>query len=109
MDRDKLREKIYRILWNYVGSKLTNAMVDASTAEIEALIPDIERVSIQITEDLLAHQKEKIEEAKKQERERILNQMEPERCDPDVMPYFEDYYWLPESVWQALKETEGGS
>jgi len=23
-----------------------------------------------------------------------------ERCDPDVMPYFTDYYWLPKDVWQ---------
>ena len=29
-----------------------------------------------------------------------------ERCDPDVMPYFEDYYWLPKSVWDALKDRE---
>ena len=36
--------------------------------------------------------------------EEILSQMALERCDPDVMAYFEDYYWLPKSVWQALKE-----
>ena len=44
------------------------------------------------------------ERGRKDERERILNQMELERCDPDVMTYFEDFYWLPKSVWQALKE-----
>ncbi len=33
----------------------------------------------------------------------ILNQMALERCDPDVMAYFEDYYWLSKSVWQAPK------
>jgi len=38
------------------------------------------------------------------ERERILNQMALERCDHDVMASFEDYYWFPKSVWQALKE-----
>ena len=40
--------------------------------------------------------------------EEILNQMALERCDPDVMAYFEDYYWLPKSVWQALKERYQG-
>jgi len=40
--------------------------------------------------------------------EEILNQMVLERCDPDVMPYFEDYYWLPKSIWQALKSRIGG-
>ena len=39
--------------------------------------------------------------------ERMLNQMALERCDPDVMPYFEDYYWLPKSVMQSLKKQEG--
>ena len=33
----------------------------------------------------------------------ILNSMAPERCDPDVMPYFTDYYWMPEDIWQALQ------
>jgi len=42
----------------------------------------------------------------KGERERILNQMALERCDPDVMLYFEDYYYLPKSIWQALKDKE---
>lgn len=44
------------------------------------------------------------EAIRKEERERILSQMALERCDPDVMPYFEDYYYLPKSVWKALKE-----
>ena len=38
-----------------------------------------------------------------QGRRDVLDKMELERCDPDVMPYFEDYYWLQESEWQSLK------
>ena len=35
----------------------------------------------------------------------VVSQMALERCDPDVMPYFEDYYYIPKSVLQAkLKE-----
>ncbi|KKL60806.1 hypothetical protein LCGC14_2201590 [marine sediment metagenome] len=33
----------------------------------------------------------------------IANLMAEERCDPDVMPYFEDYCWLPRDVWRALR------
>ena len=37
----------------------------------------------------------------------ILSQMELERCDPDVMAYFEDYYWIPKSVYQEFKQKWG--
>jgi len=33
----------------------------------------------------------------------ILNQMVLEQCDPDVMPYFTDYYWMFKETWQALQ------
>ena len=52
--------------------------------QISALFPDIEQA----------------------ERERILNQMELEQCDPTVMAYHNDYYWLDKDVWQALKEQK---
>ena len=45
---------------------------------------------------------ELVEKAYEQGKRDVLNQMEPERCDHDTMSYFEDYYWLPESVWQSL-------
>ncbi len=53
-----------------------------------------------------------IKDAECQQRvERIFNKIESkmaiERCDPDVMPYFTDYYWMPIDIWQALKKREG--
>ena len=27
-----------------------------------------------------------------------------ERCDPDVMQYFNDYYWIDKGDWEALKK-----
>jgi len=65
----ELRKKIKEILY---GAGCPHSLLDLECDKIMALIPDIERVSIQITEDLLANQKEKIEEAKKEERERII-------------------------------------
>lgn len=37
----------------------------------------------------------------------VVSQLGIELCDPDVMPYFEDYYYIPKSILQAkLKEWE---
>ena len=37
--------------------------------------------------------------------EYIEKNMELERCDPDVMAYFTDFYWIPKDVWQdKIKE-----
>lgn len=44
-----------------------------------------------------------IEEAKREVAREILDQMSLERCDPAVMPYFEDYYWLSKSIWLSLE------
>ena len=30
-----------------------------------------------------------------------------ERCDPDVMAYFNDYRWIDEAKWQQLKKEVG--
>ena len=38
----------------------------------------------------------------------LISKMALERCDPDVMPYFEDYYWIPKSIMEAIrKQMEG--
>ena len=42
--------------------------------------------------------------AVKQVVEWLESNMALERCDPDVMPYFTDYYWIPKDEWQALKK-----
>ena len=36
------------------------------------------------------------------------NLMALERCDPDVMSYFKDYYWIPKHIWQELKKQAKG-
>lgn len=48
-----------------------------------------------------------IEQAKAEVVREILDQMVVERCDPDVMAYFDDYYWIPKHIWQALKSKYG--
>ena len=47
-----------------------------------------------------AEYQKKIEEIFKE----IESQMAIERCDPEVMPYFTDYFWMPVDVWQSLKD-----
>jgi hypothetical protein len=47
-----------------------------------------------------------VAEAVKKERERIFSKMQLEQCDPDVMAYFNDYYWIDEADWQALQSGE---
>jgi hypothetical protein len=39
--------------------------------------------------------------------EGIEGKMVLERCDPDVMPYFPDYYRISVDEWQALKSSLG--
>ena len=31
-----------------------------------------------------------------------------ERCDPDVMQYFQDFYWIDRVAWQELKKLAEG-
>jgi len=37
----------------------------------------------------------------------LTSNMALEQCDPDVMPYFEDYYWIPKHIWQAKLKKWG--
>ena len=37
----------------------------------------------------------------------LISKMALERCDPDVMPYFEDYYYIPKSVLKDLLREWG--
>lgn len=37
--------------------------------------------------------------------EEIVSKMALERCDPDVMAYFTDYYWIPRDVLEDLKQS----
>ena len=48
--------------------------------------------------------KQKVAEEIKRELE---NNLAIERCDPDVMPYFTDYYWMPKDVWQDFWKRIG--
>ena len=103
LDRPKLTKKIARILYKLQPDPYAvrrGITLEGALAQILALL-----------EPLIEEHKEKcrmsieweVEEAKKQERERILNQMALERGDYDVGLCFEDYYWLPKDVWRALK------
>ena len=90
-EREKIAEKLYsfntpaynRRAWGLVPEAERKIYYNEA-GQIAALFPDIEQA----------------------ERERILNQMELEQCDPTVMAYHNDYYWLDKDVWQALKEEK---
>lgn len=37
----------------------------------------------------------------------IDSKMQLERCDPDTMAYFSDYYWIDKIEWQEFWKREG--
>lgn len=83
---------------------LTN-ILSLIEGEIEQGREKLDAVKVELAElnKKLDDREDDLIQAKKEERDRILDQMELERCDPTVMAWFEDYYWLPVDVWQSLK------
>ena len=49
------------------------------------------------------HEQERVESIFKE----ISARMRLEQCDPQVMAYFNDYYWIDKDDWLALKRQEG--
>ena len=85
--------------WDTYTGQMQEGFVTEMAKRLLALIPNKDVVTSEMLTAI-------VKGAKCEERERILNQMALERCDPDVMAYFEDYYYLPKSIWQALKEEK---
>ena len=95
---DEVRKQIAKL--EFVAGTITGA--DGRVTTI------MSTMGIDAANQILSLLKPLIEQARQEGKGYILNQMALERCDPDVMPYFEDYYYLPKSVWQALSPTNKG-
>jgi len=98
------REKIARCYQEFIGKRRTQD-------EYKDYLPRYTKPFLFEWELFLLSKviKDLTEQAKQEVAREILNQMVLERCDPDVMSYFEDYYWLPEYIYKELESRYLGN